>query len=192
MKPITKTQLKALEEVLQFVEAYVDYHIGDKNMIDGEPTDAEILSKYIPQLKSVFGNGAEVEYAKNAAKEWKESPSEASLKDIIYTERRNAKESVNPNYKYCVTNCDVSVCYLTDSETAAMEFAVSKSKCDTDRYNTWRVLKIMKSKDGTYKTYIVGRVSEGHYYDNDKKNESFLHFNYIAEAAEASGGIHKI
>lgn len=179
MNNITQTQLTALTEILNFVEAYVDYHIDDVNVIDGEPTDAQLLSQFLPQAKSIFDTKGK-DIAENNAIAY----GDVELKDIIYTERKHAAESVNPNYKYCVVSSNIDECYLTDSEVAAMEFAIKKSRIG----NMWNVCEIKKSKcDGTYRTYIVGYASDGDYYESSSRE--FLHYNYIAESASVIGKI---
>ena len=108
--------------------------------------------------------------------EWLNNP---DFKDYIYTVRKEARESINPNYRYCVINDDVDECYLTDDIGAAMEFAANKSKADT---HSWRVCNIVKAGDGSYITTIEGHCMRGHYIDDDRR--AFLHFDYISQRCE--------
>ena len=187
MKVITKKQLSVLHEVIEFLEAYVEYNI-DVKLADDEPTDAQILSKQLPTLKSIFDNKEVKEVEESKPEEpktilgYKEG---SKVEDIIYTEKKKAEESVNPNYKYCVVESSLDSCYLTDDEVAAMEFAIKKSKNGKLYY----VCEIRKVTDGTYKTFILGNAADGDYAELNRIYSEFLHYNYIASAASEVGKI---
>lgn len=187
MKVITEKQLGVLHEVIEFLEAYVEYNI-DVKLADDEPTDAQILSKQLPTLKSIFDNKEVKEVEESKPEEpktilgYKEG---SKVEDIIYTEKKKAEESVNPNYKYCVVESSLDSCYLTDDEVAAMEFAIKKSKNGKLYY----VCEIKKVTDGTYKTFILGNAADGDYAELNRIYSEFLHYNYIASAASEVGKI---
>ena len=103
------------------------------------------------------------------------------LRDFVYTQVRNACESVNPNYKYCVWNDDKRTTWLTDDLDAAMCFASTQSKSHT--YSHYLVLKIVRADDGTYRTVKECFYSNGEYYDGEK-HHYFLHYDYIASISD--------
>ena len=176
-RTITKNQLDALMEALDFLDAYVEYHLDDIKVID-EPTDAQRLSVVLPVLHSVFGNG-------NAGTYLEYDENDRELKNTVFTERKHAAECVDPNYRFCVVNSNLTECHLTDDEVSAMEFAIKKSR----HCGMWNVCKIRKSdSDGTFMTHIIGFTDNGEYFE-EKRSRAFLHFNYIAEAV---GKVQKI
>ena len=184
MKVITKKQLSVLHEVIEFLEAYVEYNI-DVKLADDEPTDAQILSKQLPTLKSIFDNKDVKESKPEEPKTILGYKEGSKVEDIIYTEKKKAEESVNPNYKYCVVESSLDSCYLTDDEVAAMEFAIKKSRNGKLYY----VCEIKKVTDGTYKTFILGNAADGDYAELNRIYSEFLHYNYIASAASEVGKI---
>ena len=110
------------------------------------------------------------------------------LDDVVRLREKQARESVNPNYKYCVTDGDIYECWLTDDIGVAMQKAHTLAVC---KQRIHHVLKIIKAKDGTYKTTI-----ECCYYDDgrciDRSDGTvFLHFDFIAQKV-GDNNIHKI
>ena len=168
-----------LAEIYDFLQAYVDYHEGDPEIADdGEPTDCVNLKKWLPSLHAVIKS-------KKVAKPKpivKEKVVEVEIPVMNYAVVKQARESVNPNYKYCVVYHDASECGLTDDIGVAMEHAAMVSK--TRRCDNINVCRIVKSvNDGTYKTKIEGWCSDGHYYDKVHGDGDYLHFDFIAQRA---------
>ena len=183
MKIITDEQLSVLREVISFLDAYVEYKI-DVESVDGEPTDAEVLSKQVPILKGVFEN-KDVNEMKFEPRKDGMYTDDQTLKNMMHAERKMAEESVNPNYRYCVVESNIDSCHLTDDEVAAMEFAMGKSRSGGMYY----VCEIRKVTDGTYKTFIIGTASDGDYTESDSWHSEFLHYNYLASACSIVGKI---
>lgn len=177
MKAITKKQLAALGEMVEFVEAYVEYHITDIPVTD-EPTDAQLLSKILPTVKSVFKN-KEIQKPKPKVVE-----KIVTDKDALYFAEKRGAESADPNYKYCVCDDELHQCYLSDDEVACMELAAKKSIDG----KMWYVYEIRKRYDETFTTYILGIAKNGHY-DEKERAEEFLHYDFIAKSVME---IHKI
>lgn len=189
MKQITKKQLDALYNAIYFLDAFVDYHIDEEPIEKDEPTDAQMLAALLPTLKSVFKNKPVP--AKKPAE--KEKPAADRVKtytqdevdNLIYNAKKDAAESVNPNYKFCIVDSSIHECYVTDDEADAMVFAVKKSRVT----GMWNVCRIFKAKDGTYKTRIIAFADDGKYYESSSTMMTYLHFNYIAEVC---GEVKKI
>lgn len=175
------TKAEAYDILLYWLERYVDYNLqvpADYTDEDGNPSDAvtlkeclEVLPKHWPKQYKPKPKPKKMTY-----REWLYNP---DFKGYIYTIRKEARESINPNYRYCVVNDNVDECYLTDVIGIAMEFAANKSKTDT---NSWRVCNIVKADDGSYITTIEGHCMGGHYIDDDRR--TFLHFDYISQRCE--------
>lgn len=172
-----------LSEIYNFLQAYVDYHEGDPLIADdGEPTDCANLKQWLPSLQAVI-KSKKVSKPKPIVKE-KIVEVEIPVIDEndVYNAVKKARESVNPNYKYCVVYNDASECGLTDDVGVAMEHAAKVSK--TRGHDNINVCRIFKSvADGTYKTKIEGWCSNGHYYDHVHGDGDYLHFDFIAQRA---------
>jgi len=182
---MTQEERKALEEAYDFLLAFVEYHI-DEPPFDTEDglTDAQRLSEHLPVLKRML-NPTTPKLVQYSDDDYSEFENNQKYKNYIYSQVRHARESVNPNYKYCVSSSHLTDCYLTDDISVAMEFAAKKSRdC-----GMWYVLKIGKIRDGSYKTFVQGICHDGHYQESDK--HAYLHFDYIAQAV-GENHIHKI
>ncbi len=103
------------------------------------------------------------------------------LKDVLYNTAKKARESVNPNYRWCALRDPIAEVWLTDDETQAMTFAANRSKDGS----VWNICKIKPAKDG-YRTYINAACANGHY--REQPELKYLHFDYIARHAS----VHKI
>jgi hypothetical protein len=183
------TKEEAYDILLYWVERFVDYNLqvpADYTDEDGNPSDAVTLKRCLETLPERWPKQQKTKSKPEPKKmtyiEWLNNP---DFKDYIYTIRKEARESINPNYRYCVVNDDVDECYLTDDIGVAMEFAANKSKADT---HSWGVCNIVKAGDGSYITTIEGHCMRGHYIDDDRR--TFLHFDYISQRCE--GGVKKI
>ena len=182
------TKEEAYDLLLSWVEQYVDYSLmvpEDYVDEDGNPSDAVVLKECLEALPKRWPkqHKPKSKPKKMTYVEWLNNP---DFKDYIYTVRKEARESINPNYRYCVFNDDIDECYLTDDISVAMEFAANKSKADT---HSWRVCNIIKAHDGSYTTTVEGHCMNGHYLDDGGKR-IFLHFDYISQRCE--GSIKKI
>lgn len=203
---MTKKEIKILQdtlrEVYDFLDRFVEMYINDTPVEPGERTDAQILSDKLPIIKGFIDAKNPLTINKPPAIKLEDNKVEnpnvqeflecmfgcddktkADIKNHLYYIAKFARESVNPNYKFCVANCNLSECYLTDDIGMAMEFASKKSKGG----DSWRVLSIRKCKDG-YRTFIEGYCYDGHYYEEGGSRD-FLHFDYIAQVAEIMGKI---
>lgn len=166
-----------LMTILGFVERWVERR-ADAPSEDGG-SDAERLARAIPSLRKAAERRpcvrtvekmVEVPVADNAA---------------VYEAERRGRESVNPNYKYCVVDSGITRCGLTDGIGDAMEEAARRSITEGPVY----VLSVRKSGDGSYRTHREGTCDGGHY--EDTAPGVFLHYAYIAEKV-GEDGIYKI
>ena len=190
---VTPKERQAYSEALEFIEAFVDYYCDDEPVEPGEETDAQRLAKILPTLKGLFGNQQKrlnrvIAEEREKARAESCQQNETELKDKIYMAVKEARESVNPNYKYCVCDGDIYECWLTDDIGAAMQKAHTLA---VSKHRIHHVLKIYKAKDGTYKTTV-----ECCYYDDgsciDRGDiHAFLHFDFIAQKV-GDENIHKI
>jgi len=175
MLQFNKKHLKGLNEVIDFLDRYIEWLDPVEFTDDGEESDFSALSKALSDLRAIAGS-------KPVKKtEAKPSPDTVTmtrrqLNDLIYTERKNAAESVNPNYRYAVVDFDVTECYLTDDIGVAMTKAANMSNSGKD----YTVLRIFKARSGEYRTEIEGYCMDGHYEDCEKGRGDYLHFNFIA------------
>lgn len=166
---VNENELNALKEMCIFVQGFVRYHIDEKPVEDGIQTDAQRMSFLLPLVNRII-----------EAKEYvvldKDKLSKLD-KNILYQETKIAKESVNPNYKYCVVDSEINECYLTQDLFSAMKKAKSLSII---KDNFCYVLEIRKVNDGTYRTFKIFAYKNDYHKDYGY-GEMFLHFNYIAE-----------
>lgn len=175
-----KADRQAVDEVMQFLNAYAEYHISDTDD-DGEPTDAQMLVRNIPVLKKLLEakpkpKTKQKECSPNYDKLYE---TDQKFKNYVDYKMRYARESVNPNCKYCVVNEGLSKLTLTDNLDAAMQYASTRSKMHP--YTTYMVLRIALMDDGTYKTIKECWYSNGEYFEGH--SFYFLHYDYIARCA---------
>lgn len=181
--------IRDVSDLRDWLRRYTEYYAGD-GLVDeeGNETDIAMLSRIIPSLDAVIGelcsrkeNPKVVEVNKTI-----EDPSEhfinvngqvCKLSDYIYTCEKFARESVNPNYRYCVVQSELNRDgYLTDDIGDAMECAARESRSG----GMWYVLQIFKADDGTYRTRHDVNAVNGELMEYSGHHE-FLHFNYIAQ-----------
>lgn len=179
MKQFDDIHLVNLNRIYDFLQAFVDYYEFDPKVAeDGEPTDAAMLEECLPSLKAVIDS----EDVPTMSIEPQVVVNQVYENDNLYNAIKHARESVNPNYKYCVVYNDASECGLTDDIGVAMEHAAQVSK--TRRLDNINVCRIVRSdNDGTYRTKIEGWCSDGHYYDKVHGDGDYLHFDFIAQRA---------
>ena len=179
-----KADRQAVDEVMQFLRAFVDYHIVETPIEPDVPTDAQMLEKNIPVLERLLTKKPK---RKRARKPKTVSYSDYDklydtdqiFKNYVDARMRYARESVNPNYKYCVCNDSFGTIWLTDDLDAAMQFASTQSKLNTR--TGYSVMKIVQKNDGTYTTQRECWYREGEYHDGN--GSYFLHYNFIAQNA---------
>lgn len=172
-------QKNTLQSVVEWLEAYIDYHIDEPSVLPkGEVTDAQLLSKDLPILKSILKERNEIKDSPYLPDEDYEDVTlwGQDLKNALFSAAKFARESVNPNYKYCVFDSGLYEVYLTDDFEKAMGAAQSKSKFG----GIWRVCSIKKTRDG-YRCFTECWYNRGEYYEGSR--ESFLHYDYIAHNA---------
>lgn len=175
MIEINKEMLNALSEVYRFVERYVEIYKDDEPIEKGIETDAQHFSKILPNIKKILDSQPKI-IKENKTPKLNEG--EIIIhKNELYTKLKYAKESVNPNYKYCVVDAEINECYLTQDLFTAMKKAKSLSIIKDDFSY---VLEIRKVNDGTYRTFKIFAY-DNDYYKDYGYGEMFLHFNYIAE-----------
>lgn len=177
MRLVEEKHIKKLQDVYDFIEAFVDYYDGDPEVYEGEPTDAARMKQCLPAIKEILKSKRHVE--KKAVEPQQPTFSEEEFKNAIYNAEKRAAEAVNPNYRYCVVDPDMTKCALTDDIEHAMREAKSRSMCGEDFVY---VLEIRKTPDG-YMTFFDAVFMRGEYTDAHDR-ESYLHYNYIAEATE--------
>lgn len=172
---VNENELNALSEVYRFVERYVEIYKDDEPIEKGIETDAQHFSKILPNIKKILDAQPKI-IKENKTPKLNEG--EIVLhKNELYCKLKHAKESVNPNYKYCVVDAYINECYLTQDLFSAMRKAKSLSIIkDCFCY----VLEIRKVNDGTYRTFKIGAYKNDYHKDYGN-GEMFLHFNYIAE-----------
>ena len=199
---LTDKQLNDFEFLLEFLDAYSDYYADDEPVEDdGEPTDAMRISKVLPSIKKAFAKRkrhTDKPKQKPAPKEDVLNIQEhegfivyndvvyQDIETLVYNMVKKARESINPNYRYCLCDWDLRDCYLSDDISEIMEFGTMLSRREDKAFN---VLEIFKAHDGSYQTKIIGQCDEGHYEDKDMSlYGKYLHFDYIAQAAT----MHKV
>lgn len=178
-------QRETLERVVEWLEAYIDYHIDEPSVLEeGVPTDAQWLSNDLPVLKAMLSERNEIKDSPYLPDEDYEDVTlwGQDLKNALFSAAKFARESVNPNYKYCVVDEELYEVWLTDELDKAMECASNKSKCDG---GIWHVYWIKQCSDG-YRCINECWYAHGKYFDGDMR--SFLHYDYIAHNAK----IHKL
>lgn len=172
---INKEMLNALSEVYTFAERYVEIYKDDEPIEKGVETDAQHLYKILPNVKKILN--AQPKTIKENKTPKLDEGNIIIHKNELYCKIKHAKESVNPNYKYCVTDAGINECYLTQDLFTAMKKAKALSIIN-DEFSY--VLEIRKVQDGTYRTFKIGAY-DNDYYQDYGNGEMFLHFNYIAE-----------
>jgi len=191
-------QTDAYREVLEFLNWFVEYHLQipeDYVDEDGRPSTAaelqkclKLLPKELPKRhrKSAATSKPVVKKEKMSYEDWLNNP---DFKDYLYTVRKLERESVNPHWKYCVLDDDLTECWVTDDIGKAMEFAAARSKYLENSYSYIRVCRIVQNtNDGTWQLVIDHYYNNGKYTDNTSTC-TFLHFDYIVQCC---GEIHKI
>ena len=172
-------QKNTLQSVVEWLEAYIDYHKDEPSLLpEGEPTDAQILANKLPVLKSLLKEEPKNPYITDED----QTLSGQDLKNALFSAAKFARESVNPNYKYCVVDSDLYEVYLTDDLERAMDAAHDKSRYDG---GIWHVYQIKQCRDG-YRCLDECWYSHGEYFEGDMK--TFLHYDYVAHNAK----IHKL
>ncbi|MBO4601605.1 MAG: hypothetical protein J5651_00400 [Salinivirgaceae bacterium] len=190
---ITPKERRSYDEVLEFVQAFVDYYYDDEPVEPTEETDAHRLARFLPDLKGLFEkmqkrlNLVIFEEREKALAEGCQL-SQTELKDKIFMAAKEARESVNPNYKYAVVDIGLErECWLTDDIDAAMRKAHTLAIVYDGFYY---VLKIFKAKDNSYQTMIEGCYERNGGY-MDRHGDNYLHFDFIARKL-GDENIHKI
>ena len=179
---IDESVLDNIAEICEFARAYANYFADDKPVDDDiEETDAQRLCRLLPAVER-FLDEPKPTYPTIA------TTFDEQIESVLRMRERMARESVNPNYKYCVCDGDIYECWLTDDIGAAMQKAHTLA---VSKHRIHHVMKICKAKDGTYKTTI-----ECCYYDDgsciDRSDKQyFLHFDFIAKKV-GDENIHKI
>ena len=173
LKEITEKEKYALRQVYEFVEAYVDYYC---DYVDNPETDAYRMNGCLPFIKSIIDKPTKRKPKPQSVEELILANSE--LKAYIDTKVRWAKESRNPNYKYCVADASTTRIWLTDDYDKALQFAKTQSKINEDDYV---VYSIQQMKDKTYKLKRECSYMEGDYTAASFVYEIYLHYNYVAE-----------
>lgn len=171
MLQFNKKHLKGLNEVIDFLDRYVEDLDPVEFADDGEESDFTVLSNALSDLRAIAGSKPVAKHSPDTV-----TMTRRQLNDLIYTERKNAAESVNPNYRYAVVDFDVTECKLTDDIGVAIKKAANMSRSGKD-YN---VLRIFKARSGEYRTEIEGYCMDGHYEDCERGRGDYLHFNFIA------------
>lgn len=171
MLQFNKKRLKGLNEAIDFLDRYVENLDPVEFADDGEESDFAALNNVLSDLRTIAGSKPVAKRSPDTV-----TMTRLQLNDLIYTERKNAAECVNPNYSYAVVDFDVTECKLTDDIGVAIEKAASMSRSGKD-YN---VLRIFKAKSGEYRTEIEGYCMDGHCEDCEKGRGDCLRFNFIA------------
>lgn len=184
-----RKHLKGLEEAIEFLDMYTDSLDPISVLEDGSPSDYTLLTKALSDLRAI-SKGKEARTEEEIRKEFEKKAEEDSkdtvtmtrkqLEDLIYNERKNARENVNPNFRYAVTDFDVEECRLTDDIGVAIETAARMSNSGKG-YN---ISRIVKERDGTWKLHIEGYCIGGHYEDRERGLSDYLHFDYVASRCE--------
>ena len=185
LKEITENEKDALRQMYEFTEAYVDYYC---DYVNNPETDAHRMNGCLPLIKSVIDKPAKSipKPAKRASTPKPTTYEEVQnliasvpkLRDYVRMIERWAKESRNPNYEYCVTDTHTTRLWLTNNYEKALSFSKTQSKIGTESYT---VYAIKKEEDGTYKLHRDCSYLGGEYMKASFNDESYLHYNYLAE-----------
>ena len=179
------TKAEAYDILLYWVERYIDYNLmvpEDYVDEDGNPSDAVTLKECLEALPKRWPKQHKPKPKPDPKKmtyaEWLNNP---DFKDYIYTIRNEARESINPHWRYCVCPDNIDECWVTDDIGDAMEFAASKSRDGS----IWEVFSIENSGDG-WRLMKEGFCANGHYIESKME---YLHFDYVEQRC---GGVKKI
>lgn len=177
MKTVDTNELIVIDEVILDLERQLDLY-GD----DMEKECLDELTNTIGVLKGITNKpdfAPEVKYVE-VEKPVEKLLNEDEIKDRIWCAEKHGRESVNPNFKYCVFSTSwTKELYLTDNIGAAMEKAAALSKSVSEFFT---VYKIQQASDGTYRTYSESTWVDGHLLHEDR--DEFLHFDYMAQMAQ--------
>ena len=182
------THEQAYLGLLSLVTAITDYELqtpDDYTADDGQPTTAAEFADYLRALPTSLPQkktSSPRHNPKMTYTEWLNCPDN---KDYIHFVCKEARESVDPNYRLCVVDTDIKECYLTDDISVAMEYAAARSKTDI---RMWYVCRIIRDCHGSYITILDGYCKDGHY--TDGSHSLFLHYDYISQLC--AGNVKKI
>ena len=177
MKTVDTNELIAIEEVIFDLERHLELY--------GEDMEKDCFDEMSATLKTLKGITSKPDYAPEVKYVEVEKPvekllNEDEIKDRIYCAEKHGRESVNPNFRYCVFSTEwTNELYLTDDINKAMEKAASLSKRESVFFT---VYEILQSSDGTYRTYNDTTWIDGHMLPKDR--DEFLHFDYMAQMAQ--------
>lgn len=182
---LTSKERGVLTEIYDWLEAFVDYNL-DFISDDGEETDAQRLSKMLPVFKRVLTKEASKPKVKTVTVEKTYTDvgdivdlilHNPHIKDYFDANIRHARESVNPNYKYCLASTNLDDVWVCDDIGRVMEYGVVLAKTNGKSYN---VCSIKEQSDGTYKLFIEGYCSRDGYMESGSSVRDYLHFDYVA------------
>lgn len=177
MKTVDTNELIVIDEVILDLERQLDLY-GD----DMEKECLEELTNTISVLKGITNKpdfAPEVKYVE-VEKPVEKLLNEDEIKDRIWCAEKHGRESVNPNFKYCVFSTGwTKELYLTDDIGAAMEKAAALSKSVGEFFT---VYEIRQASDGTYRTYSESAWVDGHLLHEN--HEEFLHYDYMSQMAD--------
>lgn len=179
MKTVEGHELTVISEVILEFERRLEYY-GD----DMEPDCKEELEDAISTLNGILKKpdfAPEVKYVEVEVPVEKILNSK-EIEDRLKMAERFGRESVNPNFKYCVFSTEMrDGLYVTDDFEKALSKAKSLSLSSS--YGFYTVYKIRKTHDGTYKTFMEETYHDGELL-TDRRGEEFLHFDYLVQVAD--------
>jgi hypothetical protein len=174
LKEITENEKDALRQMYEFAEEFAEGYADYWDNCDA----TKQLKDCLPLVKSII---------KKLDKPAKRTPKPQSVEELILTNPelkcyidakvRWARESRNPNYKYCVTDGETTRVWLTDDYDKALQFAKTQSITNEDDYV---VYSIQQMKDKTYKLKRECFYTDGDYMAASFAYELYLHYDYVA------------
>jgi hypothetical protein len=82
MRLVEEKHIKKLQDVYDFIEAFVDYYDGDPEVYEGEPTDAARMKQCLPAIKGILKSKRHVEKkARRAGKHHLKGPHKRTDED---------------------------------------------------------------------------------------------------------------
>lgn len=177
MKTIDTNELIVIEDMIFELEQRLELY--------GEDMEKECFDELTDTLNTLKGITSKPDFVPEVKYVEVEKPverllNENEIKDRILCAEKFGRESVNPNFKYCVFSTEwTDELYLTDDIDKAMEKAASLSKREKVFFT---VYEIRQSSDGTYRTYDDTTWTDGHMLPKDRME--FLHFDYMAQMAK--------
>lgn len=177
--------MKTIDEKEQIIISEVIFDIERRLDLYGDDMEKDYFEEMSATLNTLKGITSKPDFAPEVKCVEVEKPverllNEDEIKDRIRCAEKHGRESVNPNFRYCVFSTGwMKELYLTDDIGAAMEKAASLSKSVGEFFT---VYNIRQASDGTYRTYSENTWVDGHLLHED--HDEFLHYDFLSRMAQ--------